>query len=158
MEEGIVPGRTGSLLYNLIIPNHAFAGSAKVNEPLNMSNSGEPIGELNERKSSTSSSAKTVAQIKDESKAKQLARLEAASLCPKKRKVGHLEEPSSGEAPKKPVPFAKYRACTENTRKELKLKKPAIQCHPEADAIRGKWDAPSPQVEWGWGKDSTGST
>ena len=155
MEEGIIPGGTGSLLYNLIFPNHAFAGSAKVNKPLNMSKSGEPIRELDEDKSSTASSAMTVAQIKNESKAKQLVRLEAANLCPKKRKLGDPEEPSSGGVggaggdTKRPVPFAKYRACTETTRKELKLKKHASQCHLEADAIRGKWEAPSPQLEWG---------
>jgi len=151
MEEGIVPGGTGSLLYNLIFLNHAFAGSAKVKKPLNMSKSGEPTRELDVGKSSTASSAKTVSQIRDESKAKQLARLEAASLCPKKRKSGEPDEPSSGgvgvtegdQATKKPVPFATYRACTESTRKELKLKKHPNQCHLEADAIKGKWEAPS---------------
>ena len=38
----------------------------------------------------------------------------------------------------------------------MKLKKPAIQCHPEADAIRGKWEAPSPKVDWGGGKIQQG--
>ena len=89
MEGGIVPGGTGSLLYKLIFPNHALAGSVKVKESSNISKSSEPMKKLDEGKSfpSTASSAKTVAQIKDESKAKQLARLEAASLWPKKKEV-----------------------------------------------------------------------
>ena len=79
--------------------------------------------------------ARTVAQIKNESKAKQLARLEAASL--KKRKPSDLDEPSSetcgglgaGVLSKKQVPFARYRACTESTRKELEGKKHAARRH-----------------------------
>ena len=112
--------------------------------------------------------ARTVAQIKNESKAKQLARLEAASL--KKRKPSDPDElssetcggPGAGVLSKKQVPFARYRACTESTRKDLEGKKHAAWCHPvknqnsEADAVssglRGKSEAPSPKVNWRGGK------
>ena len=153
MEEGIVPGGTGSLLYSLIFPNHE---SAKVNsdEPVNTAS----LDELRERMQA----ARTVAQIKNESKTKQLARLEAASS--KKRKSGDPDEPSSevcggagGDAlSKKQVPFARYRACTQSTRKELEQKKHAAECDPvkkkDSEAVgsglRGKLEAPSPQVDW----------
>ena len=117
MEEGIVPGGTGSLLYSLIFPNHE---STKVNSD-----------KLMEKMQA----ARTVAQIKKESKAKQLAKLEAASS--KKRKSSDPDELNSeisvgavaDALSKKKVPFARYRACTESTRKELEGKKHAARRH-----------------------------
>ena len=160
MEEGIVPGGTESLLYSLIFPNNACAETAKANsdKPLNMLRSGELMEKMQ--------AASTVAQIKNESKAKQLAKLEAATLCSKKRKLGDPEEQSSerdgdagaGALTKKQVPFARYRACTESTRKELELKKHADQCQPVKKltpgagavecALRWKLETPSSQVNW----------
>ena len=115
MEEGIVPGGTESLLYSLIFPNNEV-NSLKM---------------LSELMIKMQADARTVAEIKKESKAKQLARLEAASS--KKRKSGDADEPSSeacGDGlPKKQVPFAKYRAFTEITRKELEAKKQDVRRH-----------------------------
>ena len=143
MEEGIVPGGTESLLYSLIFPN---------NEVNSVKMSGELMKKMQ-------GDARTVAQIKNESKAKQLARLEAATS--KKRKSGDADELSSGDGagtdalPKKQVPFAKYRACTENTRKELEAKKQAVRCHTlknqysQAEAVQwrgGKVEEGQPEV------------
>ena len=150
MEEGIVPGGTGSLLYSLIFPNHE---STKVNSD-----------ELMEKMQA----ARTVAQIKKESKAKQLAKLEAASS--KKRKSGDSDEACGGAGgdalSKNQVPFAKYRACTESTRKELELKKHAAPFHPVKNinseavgsGLRGKLEATSPQVNWRGGKVEQGQS
>ena len=123
MEEGIVPGGTDSLLYSLIFPKHEDANV----DSLNTASSGQLMEKME--------AARTVAQIKNESKAKQLARLEAASS--KKRKSSDPDELNSeisvgavaDALSKKKVPFSRYRACTESTRKELEGKKHAARRH-----------------------------
>ena len=163
MEEGIVPGGTESLLYSLIFPKHA-SPDKRVKVNTNTSKLVEAMEDIDEAKSSleSESSARTVAQIKHESKAKQLARLEAASLSSKK-KLGNTEEFNSAgvdvggdgdvEQTMKHVPFAKYRACTESTRERQSQKGYATLCHPvknpspKIDAVgirlRGKVQDPS---------------